>query len=314
MKLGVNDDELQELRAKVRVLEIKRADDARHVKELETKLSEAETFVALRPKLQAKLMQQQTELIAVRRELADARQLSELAETRNLDSQEQLEMVMLDREVAEERAEAAESEVEELKEKLAVVEVEIEVLREGACEWAIVCSGRETDLFKAAEDGSLNVAGSLAYIQLEKQNARLKDALIRYEISAYWRPMISLLVSFRDVSQETEQEQRRRIADMEKDVMNVDDLSSKHLIASSTCYPTTKPHQAQLESTLIKLANADTQIEDLKMQLDDALGAEEMVVQLTERTLTLGEVTTIPTTYDSLFISYAENRGNAGYD
>ena len=106
--------------------------------------------------------------------------------------------------------------------------------------------------------------------------------------------MISLLVSFRDVSQETEQEQRRRIADMEKDVMNVDDLSGKHLIASSTRHSTTKPHQAQLESTLIKLANADTQIEDLKMQLDDALGAEEMVVQLTERTLTLGEVTAIP--------------------
>lgn len=29
------------------------------------------------------------------------------------------------------------------------------------------------------------------------------------------------------------------------------------------------------------------------MQLDDALGAEEMVVQLTERTLMLGEVTTV---------------------
>lgn len=133
-KLGINDEESQELRAKVRVLEIKRADDARHVKELETKLGEAETFVALRPKLQAKLMQQQTELIAVRRELADARQLSELSETRNLDSLEQLEMAMLDKEVAEERAEAAEAELEELKEKLAVVEVELEVIKEGAGE------------------------------------------------------------------------------------------------------------------------------------------------------------------------------------
>ena len=138
MKLGINDEELQELRAKIRVLEIKRADDARHVKELETKLGEAETFVALRPKLQAKLMQQQTELIAVRRELADARQLSELSETRNLDSLEQLEITMLDKEVAEERAEAAEAELEELKEKLAVVEVELEVIKEGAGEWGCV--------------------------------------------------------------------------------------------------------------------------------------------------------------------------------
>ena len=57
------------------MLEAKRADDARHVRELETRLSEAESFVALRPKLQAKLNQQQTELIATRRELADAQQL-----------------------------------------------------------------------------------------------------------------------------------------------------------------------------------------------------------------------------------------------
>ncbi|KAN0135638.1 Dynein associated domain containing protein [Lactarius tabidus] len=236
--LGVNDEELQELRAKVRVLEIKRADGARQVQELETRLNEAESFLFLRPKLQAKLVQQQTELIAARRELADAQQLSELTETRNLDALEQLEMTMLDKEVAEERAEAAESEIEDLKEKLAVVEVELEVIKQGA-----------------SEGGDSNVAGSLAYIQLEKQNARLKEALIR----------------LRDLSHETEQEQRKRISEMEKDVMSVDDLST------------------QLESTLIKLANADTQIEDLKLQLDDALGAEEMLVQLTERNLMLGE-------------------------
>jgi len=65
------------------------------------------------------------------------------------------------------------------------------------------------------------------------------------------------------------------------------------------------PSKAQLESTLIKLVNADTQIEDLKLQLDDALGAEEMVVQLTERTLMLGEVTTVLRTNDSscLYVS-----------
>jgi dynactin 1 len=77
---------------------------------------------------------------------------------------------------------------------------------------------------------------------------------------------------------------------MEKDVMSVDDLSGKYLIVSSTRNAIPKLPQAQLESTLIKLTNADTQIEDLKLQLDDALGAEELVVQLTERTLTLGEV------------------------
>jgi dynactin 1 len=185
-KSGLDDEELQELRAKIRVLEIKRADDTRHVKELETKLSEAETFVSLRPKLQAKLVQQQTELIEARRELADARQLSELAEARNLDTLEQLEMAMLDREVAEERAETAQSELEELKEKLAVVEVELEVIKEGACECALTYfKVAKLMCLKAVEGGSSNVASSLAYIQLEKQNARLKEALVRFEISRY---------------------------------------------------------------------------------------------------------------------------------
>ena len=49
---------------------------------------------------------------------------------------------------------------------------------------------------------------------------------------------------------------------------------------------------AQYESTLIKLSNAEVQIEDLKVQLDDALGAEDLLVQLTERNLMLGEVGT----------------------
>ncbi|KAI0658356.1 dynactin [Cubamyces menziesii] len=236
----VDDSELQELRAKIRVLEAKRADDARHVRELETRLSEAESFVALRPKLQAKLNQQQTELIATRRELADAQQLAQLAESRIVDAQEQLEMAMLDKEMAEERAEVAEADLEEAKEKLAVLEVELQVLRDGG--------GGESG-------GDQAVKQSLAYIQLEKQNERLKEALIR----------------LRDIAQETEQEQRRRIAEMEKDVTSLDDL------------------QAQYESTLIKLQNAEVQIEDLKAQLDDALGAEDLLVQLTERNLMLGE-------------------------
>ncbi|KAJ6508957.1 dynactin [Mycena sanguinolenta] len=245
---AADDQELQELRAKVRVLEAKRADDARHVRELETRLADAETFITLRPKLTAKLNSQKTELIEVRRELADAQQLAQLAEARIVDSQEQLEMAMLDKEVAEERAEAAETELEELTERLAVVEVELDVLKEGGQEG----QGDEED----AGNKSMSAGkDSLAYIQLEKQNERLKEALLR----------------LRDMSQETEQEQRRRIVEMEKDVVGIDELQSNY------------------ETTQIKLANAEIQIEDLKMQLDDALGAEEMLVQLTERNLLLGE-------------------------
>jgi dynactin 1 len=146
-----DDKELRELRAKVRVLEAKREDEARRVRELEARYEEAERFVAARPILQAKLAQQQTDLGAARRELADARQLAELTETRILDAQEQLEMAALDKEVAEERAEAAELELEEIKERMASMEVELEVIKGGggeclacwtACMWLTLLDGK----------------------------------------------------------------------------------------------------------------------------------------------------------------------------
>lgn len=94
----------------------------------------------------------------------------------------------------------------------------------------------------------------------------------------------------RDMTQETEQEQRRRIAEMEKDVTSLDDIQG-------TSFTYDHAHQShhfnligQYESTLIKLTNAEQQVEDLKLQLDDAFSAEEMLVQLTERNLMLGEV------------------------
>ena len=62
---------------------------------------------------------------------------------------------------------------------------------------------------------------------------------------------------------------------------------------------------AQYEESLIKLSNAETKIEDLKLQLDDALGAEEMLVQLTERNLMLGEVSQVyafPNRANTLFV------------
>ena len=168
-----DDTELQELRARVRVLEAKRADDARHVRELENRLSEAETFVALRPKLQAKLTSLQADLTSTKRELADAKQLGTLGDTRSVELQEQLEMAMLDKEMAEERAEVAEGELEEVKETLAVLEVEVEVLRNGG--------GGPEDSEKEATAKS-----SMAYIQLEKQNERLKEALMRCAPSRCW--------------------------------------------------------------------------------------------------------------------------------
>lgn len=70
---------------------------------------------------------------------------------------------------------------------------------------------------------------SLAYIQLEKQNERLKEALIRLGkfVSSIGMFLIISLCSLRDITQETDQEQRRRISEMEKDSAEFEELQCR---------------------------------------------------------------------------------------
>jgi len=91
------------------------------------------------------------------------------------------------------------------------------------------------------------------------------------------------------MTQETDQDQRRRISEMERDVLDVENLRGQWA-PSSFGLNRTDVSKAAYDEASIRLTNAETQIEDLKLQLDDALGAEDMLVQLTERNLMLGEV------------------------
>ncbi len=98
-------------------------------------------------------------------------------------------MATLDKEVAEERYEVAETELGGLKESMEVMKVEIEVLKEenGESDFAWHDEGnrvRADSVGLTAEfekppqqDGERS---SLAFIQLEKHNERLKEALIRF--------------------------------------------------------------------------------------------------------------------------------------
>lgn len=128
-------------------------------------MEEAKQFIEARPRLTAALNKYKQDLSTTERELKDAVAEREQAESKFVEVGEQHEMAMLDKEMAEERAETAEAELEAVKEKLAEAEVELNVLKEG--------SGT-----LEGDDGS-GAKSTLAYIQLERQNERLKEALTR---------------------------------------------------------------------------------------------------------------------------------------
>ncbi|KAI9631947.1 dynein associated protein-domain-containing protein [Dioszegia hungarica] len=235
--------ELEELRIKVRILEGRKVEDQDRIRSLETKAAEADTLRSARVKLQAKFLEIQASLTSAQRQSKDLSSENTQLEAKATEAMDQLEMAALDREMAEEKAESAEAEVQKLNDKLAELEMEVALLKEENAEYEKPVSGLEGE------------RTSLAYVQLEKHNERLKEALIR----------------LRDVSTEAEKEYKSKIADMERELSGSEDLLS------------------QLELAEAKLANAEAQVEDLKVQLDDALGAEDMLEQLTERNMQMSE-------------------------
>ncbi|CAO1632541.1 unnamed protein product [Parajaminaea phylloscopi] len=246
--------EVEELKVKNRLAEKRREEERLRLKEYEKwkednleklRMSEAATTKA--QNLSTQLLASQT----AEKELALEK---EDLENRVDDLTEQLEMAALDREMAEEKAEAALADLQALKDANEELTLEVEVLRE------------ENALY---EHGPVdeNERTSAGWVQLEKQNERLKEALIR----------------LRDATSEADHDHRRRISDLEKQLSALAEL------------------QDSRDSLASKLEASEAQLEDIKIQLDDALGAEEMLEELTERNLFLGEkIAEMATTIEDL--------------
>lgn len=238
----VPQQEYDALVVKLRILETKRAEDRDRLRDAERSKQEADHFLTIRPKLQAKMNEMATELKELRKELKDVHTEKENLDSRQIEQSETLEMMTLDKEMAEEKAEGLQFELDALKERLEEATIEMEILKE---------ERGDLDNRELSEEEK----SSLAYIQIERQNDRLREALIR----------------LRDISNEQEADLQRKVKDLERDVDSMQEV------------------QAQHDQMSQKLANAEVQIEDLKQQLDAALGAEDMLEQLTEKNLSLGD-------------------------
>lgn len=96
---------------------------------------------------------------------------------------------------------------------------------------------------------------SQGWLQMERNNERLREALIR----------------LRDMTQQQESELKDQIKSLEEDVRELSDV---------------KEH---FETVKEKLAQSEASIEDLRQQLDNALGAEDMIEELTEKNMSMSE-------------------------
>ncbi|CAO3591941.1 unnamed protein product [Absidia cylindrospora] len=179
----------EELRFKLKILESKRQEDREKYREHEKVKEEAEQFLTLRNKLQDKVSELQKELRDAKRESKESDADRESFEFKYNDALESLEMMTLDKEVAEEKAENLQQEVNVLKDKMEEITVDLDILR------------KDADILNRAPENNGDEKTPLEVIQLERHNERLKDALLR----------------LRDATTEHETDLNRKIKELERE-------------------------------------------------------------------------------------------------
>ncbi|XP_077638808.1 dynactin subunit 1 isoform X6 [Lonchura striata] len=230
--------QVRDLEEKLETLKIKRNEDKAKLKELEKYKIQLEQVQEWKSKMQEQQADLQKRLKEAKREAKDALEAKERYMEEMADTADAIEMATLDKEMAEERAESLQQEVDSLKEKVEYLTMDLEILKH-----------------EIEEKGSDGAASSYQVKQLEEQNARLKEALVR----------------MRDLSASEKQEHVKLQKQMEKKNTELESL------------------RQQREKLQEEVKQAEKTVDELKEQVDAALGAEEMVETLTERNLDLEE-------------------------
>jgi dynactin 1 len=227
----------QENEAKIRLLEKKVQELRQKVSELQPQADKVERYDGIIQKLQSKAQGQFAEINDLKKQLKESESGFAQIETIQAEHDTNMEMAALDREMAEEKAEAYKAELDSIKSKLDELQLENEILR-----------GENEELSK---DMSPEERASQGWMQMQRENARLRDALIR----------------LRDMTQEQEGALKEEIALLEEEVEELDGL------------------KGEFDTTKTRLLESEAEAEDLREQLEAALGAETMIEQLTEKNM-----------------------------
>ncbi|XP_044150691.1 dynactin subunit 1 isoform X2 [Bufo gargarizans] len=154
--------QVKDLEEKLETLKMKRAEDKTKLKELEKSKLQLEQLQEWKSKMQEQQADVQRQLKEAKKEAKEALEAQERYMEEMADTADAIEMATLDKEMAEERAESLQQEVETLKEKAEELTMDLEILKH-----------------EIEEKGSDGAASSYQVKQLEEQNGRLKEALVR---------------------------------------------------------------------------------------------------------------------------------------
>ncbi|KID75849.1 Dynactin, isoform [Metarhizium brunneum] len=234
--------ENEDLKAKLKVLERKRLEDRDKLNQLDRVQSERDKFEGIIQKLQQKYQPQQQENAELRKQMKEAEARFISIEKEQADLEAELELSVVNRQIAELDLEDSQSQVEALKLKTEELELKVDLLE---AENSDYCKGMSPE-----------ERASAGWMQMESTNERLREALIR----------------LRDITQDQEKELRDQIAGLEEDIKELGPVKEHH------------------DLTKEKLIRSEQVVEQLKEQLNDALGAQSMIEELSEQNMDMSSM------------------------
>lgn len=166
---------------------------------------------------------------------------------------ENVELITLDKEMAEEKADFLQQELDGSKERIEELTLDLEIIKAEIQNKAY--STETVELQSRLSSNNTETPRSFEVKQLEQQNSRLRETLVR----------------LRDLSAHDKHEIQKLSKELETKTSEAIEL-----------------HRTK-EKLSIKIDELEAQLIDLHEQVDAALGADEMVEQLADKKLNLEE-------------------------
>ncbi|KAI4657745.1 uncharacterized protein J4E78_006133 [Alternaria triticimaculans] len=186
------DNNVDNLHTKIRHLEKQHAEDQERLREYAQVRDEKERYSGIIQRLQNKCQAQYTEIQELK-DRVNTLQLEQQALNRShQDHEVDLEDALVDKEMAEERADQAEAEIESLRKRLEEQTLELDILRD------------EADLFTT--EMSEDQKQEAGYYRLQHENDRMRQALI----------------TLKEMTEEREQDFKAHILGLEGDVAQLE--------------------------------------------------------------------------------------------
>ncbi|KAH8411147.1 hypothetical protein KR222_007838, partial [Zaprionus bogoriensis] len=248
----VDSAEQRQLREELQLLRVQKSEDKLKLLELERIKIQNEQLLEFKAQIMTQQVLLQRELQRCRHEQREAQETSSKYKRELDDVAESIELLTLDKEMAEERLETLQMELEMAQERNDELSLDLEILRAEQEEQG---EGQHQEKNEKQSTNATTLQATGEYLRLEQYNQRLRETVVRLR---------DTLAHEKQLAQRTHKELETKHSEI-NELKSIKELQSRRV--------------DQMEMQLI----------DLKEQVDASLGAESMVTQLAALKLELEE-------------------------